>query len=138
MCQAVCCPQSPIRVFRCSRLWRAAISADRSCNFASSSKRPFPRQVEVRDVPRRMEALRHLERDRERLDNRLQQLEHLLVGLVAIKRRLDRGGEVEHGTCHLQFGLFKPGRGHTLPQRQVENVQKIQRRVQLQFQPGRR
>ena len=35
--------------------------------------------------------------------------------------------------CHLQFGLFKLRRGHALPQWD-ENIQKIQCRVQLQFQ----
>ena len=39
--------------------------------FLFLQQRPFPRQVEVRDVPRGMEALRDLERDGERLDNRL-------------------------------------------------------------------
>ena len=75
--------------------------------------------------PAVIEALRHFECDSERLTNRLQQFKPLLVGLVAVKRRPDRRGEVEHRTGHLQFGLFKPRRGHTLAQWDVEDVEKI-------------
>src|SRR5262245_65448120 len=80
-----------------------------------------------------MEATRHLERGSERLGNSLQQFELLLVGLVAIKSRPDRGSEVQDGTRHLQLGLFKLGCCHALAQREVENVQKIRRGAQFQF-----
>jgi hypothetical protein len=99
---------------------------------------PFPGAVQVRDVPGRIEALSHLERDRERVDDCLEQLTPLLVGLVAIKRRPHRGGEVEHGTRHLELGLLKPGRGHTPAERPVENVEKTHRHTQIQFRRAAR
>src|SRR5262249_10558478 len=94
---------------------------------------PFPCQVKVCDVPCLLEAHCGLKRSRQCLGNGLQQFEALPVGLVAIKRRLHRGGEVEHGTRHLQLGLFKLCYRHALAEGEVENVQKIQCRAQIQF-----
>ena len=81
-----------------------------------------------------MEALRHLQRGGERLHNRLLQFQHLFMRLIAVESGLNRSAEVEHRPRHLQLDVFKPGRRHALAERQVEDIQKIHCRAQVQFQ----
>jgi hypothetical protein len=102
-------------------------------HFCSLRFGAFLREIEFRDIPRCLEALGDLPGGGERVCNRLEQFQALLVGLVTIKRDLDCASEVEHGRGHLELGLVKSSGGDALTQGQVEEVQKAQRGAQFQL-----